>query len=184
MAKTSCAPSFSPRTPAIAPSRFASRSTTARVATPTGGFEVGQQHALQVTPHSELDFCKLQFPSTVSQAANGSTVVYGYVYEQGVTPGNASSIAAWVGYGKKEQDPGLAWTWKAATYNTAVGNDNEYEAAFSGVASGSYAYAFRFQRVGTTSYCFGDLDGAGGGVGFNGEASGGAENLGVANASP
>ena len=134
--------------------------------TDVGGYEVGQQHALTVDAHADLSFCNLQYPPTLS---SGSTAVYGQV------PQGAAG-AAWVGYGKKSEDPGLAWTWLPAAFNVVVGANDEYVATL-GPIHGSYAYAYRFIRTGSTGYCFGDLDASSNG--FTAQ-NGTTENLGAA----
>lgn len=141
-----------------------------------GGYEVAQQYGVAVG-RPALEFCNLQFPPV----ADAGTLVYGQVYLPGVTRDAGAPITAELGWGRKIEDPGVAasWTWTAATYNPncpGCGNNNEYQAALGPVDAGSYAFRFRYG----TSTCYGDLDGAGSIVGgFNGETTGGAENLGV-----
>ncbi|MFZ5470569.1 MAG: IPT/TIG domain-containing protein [Myxococcota bacterium] len=156
-----------------------------------GGYSAGQQHALSVIAHADVDYCALQFPGTLTQSASGSTTVYGQIFVQGVTPavGADPSISAELGYGPKVEDPGVSgrWTWLSATYNAGCtncgANNDEYQASFTGVAAGTYHYAYRFSRNGGLSWCFADLDAGGGGRGFNGE-NGASENLGVATVTP
>lgn len=153
------------------------------------GYSAGQQHALQVNNPAGIDYCALKFPATVNQPADGGTLVYGQLYIPGVTPnaGADPQVSAQLGYGKKVEDPGLAWTWVNASYNagctTCGTNNDEYEAVLArdgGFAAGSFHYAFRFTRSNGASWCFGDLDGAGATTGgFNGD-NGPNENLGVA----
>lgn len=159
----------------------------------TGGYEVSQQWNLGVTPPTELDFCKLQWPPTLSLRADGGETVYGQVYEAGTTEGAGAdpSISGWLGWGKKLEDPGVAdsWSWVGASYNLQVGNNDEYQASFSAAPPGSYSYAFRFRRA-DGGDCFADLDGNGANGagqpwgGFSGETAGGADNLGRASVSP
>jgi hypothetical protein len=107
-------------------------------------------------------------------------------------------VLAQLGYGQKNEDPGVStdWVWIDAGYDTpqfATVNglpNNEYNAAFTGIAPGTYSYAFRF-TVDGGRWCYGDLDGAGSNEdgkgtqgGFNGDAAGGGPNLGVANVTP
>jgi hypothetical protein len=148
------------------------------------GYQPGQQHGLMVGAHAELGWCNLQWPASVSQGASGQSEVYGQVYASGLTPDPDAPITAQLGYGQKLEDPGLAWAWIAATFNTVHGNNNEYLATLQGLAPGTYHYAFRFVRHGSQAFCFGDLDGAGGANGFNGEDAQGGENLGVATILP
>jgi hypothetical protein len=148
------------------------------------GYEVAQQHALNVTDHQDLDFCNLQFPATITTVADaGSSMIYGQLFVAGGTPSATFPVTAQIGVGKKVEDPGLAWTWTAASFNAAMGNNNEYQAQVYKPA-GSYHYAFRYSRNGA-SWCFGDLNGNGknGGsndwAGFYGDLPDGGVNLGV-----
>ncbi|MEW5743143.1 MAG: IPT/TIG domain-containing protein [Myxococcota bacterium] len=119
-----------------------------------GGYEVNQQYDVQVTPHSELDWCNLQSPLT----GPVGTTVYGRVYESGVTPNPAAAITAQLGIGVESEDPGIAWRWSSASFNVTVGNDNEYQATLPDAGVGT-RYAFRFTLDGG-SYCFGDSNGS------------------------
>jgi len=142
------------------------------------GYEVSQQWDLNIG-RPVIDYCNLQFPD----AADAGTIIYGQVYLPGVTRDAGAPITAELGYGFKIEDPGVAasWTWVPAAYNPncpACGNNNEYQAVLPSGAQGGQHYVFRF-RFGAST-CYGDLNGAGAIVGgFNGETSGGAENLGV-----
>ncbi len=153
------------------------------------GYEVSQQYNLMVRPHADLDWCNLQFPPTLTQSTDGGAVVYGRVYEGGLTPDRGAPIFAELGFGKKIEDPGLAWTWVPASFNVVHNNDNEYQASLPAMDAGTYHYAFRFTRTSGPSYCYADLDGHGANSigqtweGFQGEA-GTAENLGVATVTP
>jgi IPT/TIG domain len=154
------------------------------------GYAAGQQHALAVGNPAGIDYCALKFPATINQPADGGTLVYGQLYIPGITPvaGADPQVFAQLGWGKKVEDPGLAWTWINASYNpgctTCGANNDEYQAELAkdgGFASGTHHYAFRFTRSNGSSWCFGDLDGAGAATGgFNGDAAGPVENLGVA----
>ncbi|MBX5481600.1 MAG: IPT/TIG domain-containing protein [Myxococcaceae bacterium] len=131
----------------------------------TGGYSVSQQADLTVNPHTELDWCNLQFPSTLTQQTGTTmpTTVYGQVYEPGLsnTMGSENAFVAELGYGAESEDPGVAWTWVPATFNVFFGNNNEYQASFPpGVPPGMYSYAFRFRLASGTKWCFGDLDGS------------------------
>lgn len=159
------------------------------------GYSASQQHALAVGNPSDIDYCALKFPTTLTQPADGGTVVYGQLYVPGVTPNSGAdpSIRAELGYGPKAEDPGVAssWTWIPANYNagctTCGSNNDEYEATLArpgGLPSGTLHYAFRFSRSGSLNACYGDLNGAGSTTGgFNGE-DGPNENLGVATITP
>lgn len=139
----------------------------------SNGYSAAQQSTLLVNKPSAatadtIDFCKLQFPQTVtSQPAT----LYGRVYEAGATDTTSNGgglIVEW-GWGNKIEDPAVAWTWSPASFNVDVGNDDEWMASLNGLPAGTWSYAFRFRRAGTsTPWCYGDLDGNGGNTGLNG----------------
>jgi len=123
-----------------------------------GGYTRGQQHALTVGDHTEIDYCNLQHPLTVSRGA-GAQAIYGKIYEDGVTnaPPPAAGLTAELGFGPKEQDPGVGegWGWQMGTVNGDGGDDDEYSALIPEHVPVGHSYLWRY-RVGTGPYCFGD----------------------------
>ncbi len=119
---------------------------------------------------AELDFCNLQFPPTItSTAGSTSPLVYGRVFEAGLTSvaGAHPQIRAELGVGPAGVNPATTagFTWTPSVFNVQVGNDDEYQASFVVPAAGSYGYTTRFTRDGTNwTYC--DLDGAGANAGL------------------
>jgi uncharacterized protein YjdB len=118
---------------------------------------------------AELDYCDLQFPATLSLAPNATALVYGRVYEAGLTEsaGPSPAIRMELGIGAATANPTVdTFTWQATTYNTQVGNDDEYQATLVAPATAStYRYTTRATRDGTNwTYC--DLDGAGSNAGL------------------
>ncbi len=113
----------------------------------------------------ECDYCNLQFPSTMSvQTGQVTPTVYGQLFEAGLTeaPGSAAAVLVQLGYGPLGSDPRAGgWSWFAATFNTQVGNNDEYQAGFIAPVAGSYSYTFRYSLDGGQSFSAGDLDGAG-----------------------
>ncbi|MBL8956641.1 MAG: IPT/TIG domain-containing protein [Myxococcaceae bacterium] len=142
------------------------------------GYEPAQQWDLDIG-RTTIEYCNLQFPDF----ADAGTTIYGRVYLPGVTRDAGAPITAELGFGPKIEDPGVStrWSWVPATYNAncpGCGNNNEYQAVLPAAAQVGQHYVFRF-RFGAAT-CYGDLNGAGAIVGgFNGEAAGGVENLGV-----
>ena len=124
---------------------------------------------------TELDFCNLQFPTSLSvQTGMATENVYAQAYEAGITDaaGPAANLVAQVGYGPKTVNPETqsGWTWTAATFNTNVGNNDEWQASFTAPAVGSYFYTSRFSFDGVQwTYC--DLNGAGSNAGQSFEVS-------------
>ncbi|MEO9160049.1 MAG: Ig-like domain-containing protein [Kofleriaceae bacterium] len=118
---------------------------------------------------TELDYCDLQFPATLALAPNATSLVYGRVYEAGLTEGAGPSpaIRMELGIGAAAGDPRVdAFTWQATTYNMQIGNNDEYQATLVAPATAStYRYTTRATRDGTNwTYC--DLDGAGANAGL------------------
>ncbi|ABF91465.1 putative lipoprotein [Myxococcus xanthus DK 1622] len=124
-----------------------------------GGYTLGQQHALTVGNHAEIEYCKLQHPFEIAvDAIDGARTVYGRLYHGGVTPGGGqgAGVVAELGYGPASSDPGISgWTWVAASYNGDSGGDDEYAANLpEGVPVGT-SYTYRYSYNGGP-YCFGD----------------------------
>jgi hypothetical protein len=124
--------------------------------------------ASELGTSAEVDFCNLQFPTSFTVPP--STTVYGRIFEAGTTEfaGATSNIIAQFGYGPNGSNPttSTAWNWYAATYNTGVGNDDEYQSTVTGATPGTYAYTYRFSFDGLQwTYC--DSDGAGANAGLD-----------------
>ncbi|MBP6837342.1 MAG: tandem-95 repeat protein [Kofleriaceae bacterium] len=118
----------------------------------------------------ELDYCNLQHPpSTTAVAGSLTELLFGRVYDDGVTqPAGPSTLRAELGLGPPTVNPQnqAGFVWTAAAFNLQVGNDDEYQAQLAApLASGTYRYAARFSPDGVNwTYC--DLDGAGAGPGL------------------
>jgi len=116
---------------------------------------------------SELDYCVLQTPQTLSVVASASSgAILGRVYELGVTEaaGAPVGIVAELGFGPVGNNPEVqtGWTWQAATYDQQFGNDDGFTASFTAPAvAGTYAYTYRYSRNGGQTWTFCDADGAG-----------------------
>ncbi|MBL8924591.1 MAG: lamin tail domain-containing protein, partial [Myxococcaceae bacterium] len=118
----------------------------------------------------EPDFCNVQFPASLA-ATTGTTVstTFGRVYEAGVTEaaGASSTVRAQLGYGAATANPQYqSWTWTNATYNLQVGNDDEYQGAFTAPAVGTYRYAYRFSLDQGVSWTVCDPNGSGANAGL------------------
>lgn len=71
-------------------------------------------------------------------------------------------MRAQIGYGPATANPQSqpGWVWTNASFNTQIGNDDEYQASFTAPAAGDYRYTARFSFDGVYwTYC--DLNGAG-----------------------
>jgi hypothetical protein len=115
----------------------------------------------------DVDFCILQFPVSLGiPAGQSSGSVYGRVFQAGVTEplGASVLVSGQVGVGPAGSDPRTsgAWAFVNATFNTQVGNNDEYIASFTvPTTPGSYAYAYRFSVDGGAHMTYCDTDGAG-----------------------
>ncbi len=123
----------------------------------------------------EADFCNLQSPASLSvTTGTQSAIVYGRIFESGVTPaaGAHANVRAQLGYGLAGSDPSTqtSWAFVNATYNVQVNNDDEYQATLTAppLASGavSYAYTYRMSVDGGLTWTYCDTDGAGSNAGL------------------
>lgn len=115
---------------------------------------------------NKVDWANIQSPISGTILTGSSYTVYSQVYEPSVT-GDANShagITAWIGYNTANVAPTASgWTWVAATRNTSFSNTNndEYSAEIgTGRPAGTYYYAARYQKSGSTEYFYGGHAGA------------------------
>jgi hypothetical protein len=110
-----------------------------------------------------VNFANIQFPATANILQGTSETIFARVYEPTFTEaaGANGAITAWIGYNATNTNPNtVGWTWVAATYNVQVGNDDEYQADLgAALAPGTYYYASRFQKTGSTQYAYGGTAG-------------------------
>ena len=115
----------------------------------------------------DVEFCILQFPASLGiSAGQSSGSVFGRVFQAGVTEplGAIALVSAQLGVGPAGSDPRTSgtWTFVAATFNTQVGNEDEYVASFTvPTTPGSYEYVYRFSVDGGAHVTYCDTDGAG-----------------------
>jgi hypothetical protein len=116
---------------------------------------------------AEADFCSVQFPPAISDAAGAPVTVYGRIFEAGVTDTIAAPVAtieAQFGYGPRYANPQTqsGWTWLDAVFNVEAGNDDEYQTnGFVLPGAGTYSYAYRFSIDGGLTWTYCDVGGAG-----------------------
>ena len=110
-----------------------------------------------------VDWGNYQSPTTGTATLGSSYNVYGKVYQAGVTnvgsPG--AGITAEAGYSATNTNPNTWTNWVAATFNSDIGNDDEYTAnvGTSFPSAGTYYMAFRYKRTGSTEYVYGGTAG-------------------------
>jgi len=128
-----------------------------------------------VAPSADaMDYANLQFPATANIITGGSATIYTQGFEPGVTPpaGAGPGITVWIGVNATNTDP-ATWSggsWTAATFNTQVGNNDEFQANIgSSLPTGTYYYASRWQ-LNTGPYVYGGYNVGGGGF-WNGTSN-------------
>jgi hypothetical protein len=129
----------------------------------------GRLEATDPAAGPPVDWCNLQWPSSLRARPGVPTeLVFGRVYVDGVTrgAGRGAGVTGQVGYGSTTADP-AAWTWVDATYNVDADGihagdlaNDEYMAALTATAAGTFRYAYRFSRDDGRSWKTCDLDGS------------------------
>jgi hypothetical protein len=133
----------------------------------------------RVRAPATITFCRVQFPSTIDNAAGTSNTVYARLYSAGftdltgVTDPNPLIVGA-VGYGPIGDAPSTWTNWTVATPNLAYGpaspgyaaNDDEYEATLI-TPRGPRHYAYRFSGDGGQTWTYCDADNQGNTDGFD-----------------
>lgn len=116
-------------------------------------------------PVGTIGWANLQWPGSGNIGFGGNLTVYGQIWADGITnqPGQAPGINAWLGYSTSNTNPNTWTNWIPATYNTDIGNNDEYMANIgSTLSSGTYYYAYRWQLYGG-DYYYGGYNAGGGG---------------------
>ncbi|MCB2219690.1 MAG: lamin tail domain-containing protein [Bacteroidetes bacterium] len=135
-----------------------------------GGFWDGTTNVsgvLFVNPSGvQIDWCNLQWPGSGTITFGGDYDVYAQVNEDGITnsPGQGAGITAWIGFSTTDTDPSTWTDWVEASYNTDIGDNDEYVANLGSVipGPGTYYYASRF-KLDVSDYVYGGYNGGGGG---------------------
>lgn len=104
-----------------------------------------------ILPATSIAWGNLQWPYTINCEVNqNSEDIYGQVYLDGVTNllGDSEQIIAELGYGTLNSNPSTDnWEWTAATYNTDIGNNDEFKQHLNISQAGQYSYTYRFKLV-------------------------------------
>ncbi len=119
---------------------------------------------VSVTAAENVDWANLQWPPTGTICEGGSHTAYGQVYESGVTEagGQGAGILVEIGYSSSNTNPNTWTNWQTATFNTQIGNNDEYMGTFGdNLAAGTYYYTFRYSRNGC-GYQYGGYSSGGG----------------------
>lgn len=111
-----------------------------------------------------VNFANIQFPTSATLTEGETVTVFAQVYEPGVTEGagQGAGITAEIGYSSTDTTPDGSWTWLSTSYNASVtGNNDEYQVNLgTGLAPGTYYYASRFIKTGSSTYVYGGTNGS------------------------
>lgn len=112
--------------------------------------------------YDQIDWCNLQWPQSGTITLGDGFNVYGQVWVDGVSsePGATPGLQAWVGYSTDDSNPNTWSNWVVATFNTQVGNNDEFVADLGAElsAAGTYYYAYRYQ-YNSAPYVYGGTGG-------------------------
>ncbi len=92
-----------------------------------------------------VGWANLQWPETITTDMGTATEdIYGQLYINNVTnpPGEGRGLQAQVGYGESA-DP-AAWDWYPMTFNTQVGDNDEFVGVLTPALPGVYSYTTRY----------------------------------------
>ncbi len=137
---------------------------------------------------AEADYCSLQFVtgntpgSFALTLAAGATspMVYGQLYEAGLTPGSTAGVLSQVGVGPASVNPESqsGWQWFPTTQNTACsgcGNNVEFGGSFtlpvSATSGSTWAFTTRYSLNNGISWTYCDANGAGANASLTFEAT-------------
>jgi len=113
-------------------------------------------------PPPAITWANLQFPASGAIETGSVFEVYGQALIPGVTGQStaAAGLQAWVGYSTTNTNPNTWTNWVPATYNQAVGNNDEFKADIGTLipTAGTYYYVTRFQ-LNSDAYVYGGYNG-------------------------
>lgn len=123
---------------------------------------------VEAIPTDAVDYANIQFPGVSTTTTGTSVEIFGQAYEPGVTDpaGAATGLVVWYSKNATDVDPSSAgWTgtWTLATFNTNVGNNDEWKGAITPIpGQADTYYSFRYQLNGGPMR-YGGYSGTGGG---------------------
>ncbi|WP_053002449.1 lamin tail domain-containing protein [Kordia jejudonensis] len=127
-----------------------------------GSGGVWNNDSVQLTVNPDIaDFCNVDFPKSATITEGDTFNVFAQVFEPGITNavGQGANVEAWIGYNTTDNDPRVdsGWTWVAATYDSDVGNNDQYVAEIGSARTpGTYYYASRF-RINSSDFTYGGI---------------------------
>lgn len=122
------------------------------------GFSSCVSTTVNVTP--AIGWANTNFPASGSICNGFSFDVYGQVYIAGVTEagGQGTGVTAQLGWSTSNTNPSTWTNWTSAVFNSQQGNNDQFFAQLTNLASGTYYYAFRYALNGC-SYTYGGTGG-------------------------
>jgi fibronectin type 3 domain-containing protein len=131
------------------------------------GNESGDSNEVAALPHPTIGWSNLQWPPSITHtisAVDRTPNIYGQIWIDGVTslPGPAPGLRAELGFGPSGSNPAgnTSWRWTAASFNTDVGNNDEYVASLLPDRLGTFDYAYRYSVTDGREWTYADLDGS------------------------
>jgi hypothetical protein len=111
------------------------------------GNESGWSNEANAVPSAPIGWAGHLWPPSLTITINAlqSQRVYAQVWVDGVTnqPGQGPGVSAEFAFGPAGSDP-AGWAWAPMTYNTDVGNNDEYRIDFTPEQTGTFQYLARF----------------------------------------
>ena len=136
----------------------------------------GCSATVTVTISDILDWANLQSPGSGTICVGGTFDIYGQLYNTGtvnttINASAATGVTVEFGYNSSNTNPNTWTNWSSATFNPSGGgtNNDEYMGTFTGLPTGTYYYAFRYQINGC-GWQYGGYSNGGGGF-WNGTSN-------------
>jgi glycosidase/fibronectin type 3 domain-containing protein len=133
----------------------------------SAGNESKPSNEVNALPHYTINWSNLQWPPRIDHTisvTNRTDNIYGQVWIDGVTnqPGATPGLRAQAGFGTPGSNPATNsnWIWVDATFNTDVGNNDEFVASFLPEQTGIFDYAYRYSTTNGRDWLYADLDGS------------------------
>jgi hypothetical protein len=131
----------------------------------------GCSASVNLTVSDIINWANLQFPGSGSICQGGTYTIYGQLWNDDINSNTvgvgiaASGVTAEFGYSSTNTNPNTWTNWSTATFNPSGGgtNNDEYMGTFTGLPTGTYYYAFRYQINGC-EWQYGGYSIGGGGI--------------------
>jgi len=93
-----------------------------------------------------IGWANISSPTTGTVCTAGNFDIYGQIFASGVTeaPGQGTGVTASLGWSTTNSNPSTWTNWNSAVFNSQQGNNDQFYAQLTGLAAGTYYYAFRY----------------------------------------